>query len=182
MGGIAAVLGALVVVVNQLPGAPPPVHVAGPVDVDKLPPASGNRAAINEYFSQHVPFMDPVPLGKPVAVSGDPGLAAILQASPGPGPTAFIVLITNIRGKPIDGSFSSGGAWLESGLGERFYPPQVRLLSFGNVPPAAIGSRAEVLVELVFTVPARVRPARLILSLRLGSYYPNAQWDLPSTK
>ena len=132
-----------------------------------------------KYLRQHAPFMDPVPLGRPVAVNGDPGLTAILRADPGPGPTAFIVLVTNIGDKPIDGSFSSGGAWLESDQGKRFYPPQVRLLSSGSVSPAAIGSRAEILLELVFTVPANVRPVRLLLSLKLGLYYPYAQWDLP---
>ncbi|MEV8510208.1 hypothetical protein AB0368_36005 [Actinoplanes sp. NPDC051475] len=138
-----------------------------------------NEDAVNEYFRQHVPFIDPVPLSDPVAVTGDPGLAALLRAGPGAGPTAFTVLIENTGDKPIDGSFSSGGAWLESERGERFYPPQVRLLSSGSVSPAAIGSRAEVLLELVFTMPAHVRPARLILSLELGLYYPYAQWDLP---
>ena len=55
----------------------------------------------------------------------------------------------------------------------------MRLLSSGTVSPAAIGSGAEVLLELTFTVPAQVRPARLLLSLQLGLYAPYAQWDLP---
>lgn len=177
LGGIAAVLGALVVVTNRIPEAPPPAYVAPPAYANQR--IRLNEDAVNEYFRQHVPFIDPVPLGNPVATTGDPGLAALLRAGPGTGPTAFTVLVENIGNKPIDGSFSSGGAWLESEQGERFYPPQVRLLSSGSVSPAAIGSGAEILLELVFTIPEHVQPARLILSLKLGLYYPYAQWDLP---
>jgi hypothetical protein len=175
LAGIAAVLTASVVVMNR------PTEEAVP---SFLPPANGlaldfSKYPFDAYHRQYVPFIDPVPLGSPVAVNGDPGVGALLRADPGPGPAAYIVQIRNIGAVPVDGSFSTGGAWLETDEGERFYPPKVRLLSSGTVPPAAIASGAEVLLELTFTMPAQARPARLLLSLQLGLYSPYALWDLP---
>lgn len=175
--GIAVVLTVSVRVMNRPPDEAPPTFNGGASIGFPLEPG-GN--ALRDYYSYYMPFIDPVPLGRPVAMIGDPGLGAWLRVDPGPALGAYIVQVRNIGAEPVDGSFSTGGAWLESDDGERFYPPKVRLLSSGTVSPAAIGSGAEVLLELSFTVPAHVRPARLLLSLQLGQFGPYAQWDLPA--
>lgn len=168
---------ALVVAANRRSDAQPTTNVVGSADMSQL--YAGAYRSADDYYRQYEPFVAPVPLGDPVPVEGNRGHAAVLQADPGPGPAAFIVLVRNVGVTPIAISFSYGGARLDSDQGEKFYSPQVRRLSSGTVSPAAIGPRAEILLEIVFTVPARIRPARLILSLRLGLYQPHAQWDLP---
>jgi hypothetical protein len=176
--GVAVVLIALVMVTNRLRDDRPAAPVTEPITGAPLHPGE----SVDDYRDRIAPFFDPVPLGRPVTVTGNVGFAARLQAAGADdgATTAFVVQIQNIGREPFDGSFAKGGAWLESGEGERYYPPKVRVLATQGRSPAAIDPTAEAYLELTFTVPAGVRPAKLLLSLRLGGYYPYAQWTLPS--
>jgi hypothetical protein len=177
----------LAVVADKVRDALRPTYPAAPSRafqpaIEQYPGAPGGYSVdFGEYLRRQAPLLDPVPLGESVVLSGGPGQAALIQAGPGHGPAAFTILVRNIGDQPVNGSLTSGGgAWLESDQGETLYAPQVRLLSSGNVDPTALTPGAELLLEMSFTQPATFRPARLIISRRLGDFSPQALWDLPT--
>jgi hypothetical protein len=139
-----------------------------------------NQEAINDYIRKHDPLLEPVPLGEVVTMTGDSGFGARLQATRADAAdvASFTVRIQNLGTEPIDGSFSNGCAWLEMDDGERYYPPGVRSLMTGRSPSYMIDPNADSKLSLTFKIPTPARPARLILCLELGHYYPNAQWVL----
>ena len=145
--------------------------------VGQVHPVEINQEVLNKYFREHVPFLGPVPLGEALTLTGDVGLMAQVRVVRGNGAASYTVRIQNLGITSFDGSFSSGGAWLDTDQG-RFYPPEVRTLPSGTAPPASIARHTEADVVLTFKIPPRATPARLVLSLRLGQYVPNAQWTL----
>src|SRR5690242_6911898 len=83
--------------------------------VDQAPPAQLNQRAIDDYFREHMPFIGPVPLGTALTMTGDVGLMARLQVGRGSEAASYTVRIRNEGSSaPIDGSFSVGGAWLDT--------------------------------------------------------------------
>ncbi|WP_412747381.1 hypothetical protein [Krasilnikovia sp. M28-CT-15] len=139
--------------------------------------AKDARRAADDLIRKYAPFVGPVALGEVLAVTGDFGFTARLRVVPGNDAASYTVRIQNGGTKPFDGSFSKGGAWLDTDHG-RFYPPTVRILPTGTAAPSAIGPNTEANLALTFKIPAQARPTGLVLSLRLGKYYPNAQWTL----
>jgi hypothetical protein len=181
LAGIAAILVALVVGTNRL-GEWKRLQEqrrAAYVEslVSQVRPAEINPKAFDDYFREHTPFLGPVPLGDALTMTGDIGLMARLQVVRGNDAASYTVRIQNLGTKPFDGSFSNGGAWLDTDQG-RFYPPEVQTLPIGTASPSAIGPDTEANLVLTFKIPAQAKPAGLVLSLRLGQYYPNAQWSI----
>lgn len=180
---IASVLVALVVVTNQLLSDRRRQDVVnGLVDRSNVQPAEIDQQALEDEIGRLMPVVGPVPLGGILTVTGDPGLVAVLQAGLGnaAGVASYTVRIKNVGTKSFDGSFSTGGAWLDTEDGGTLYPPVVRTLTTGSASPSTIGPATEADLVLVFNVPTQVRPTRLRLSLRLGQIYPTAEWNLTS--
>jgi hypothetical protein len=179
LAGIAALLSMLVIVTNRLPDQ-------RRTDVDDrsaarstYPPSLLEHQAIDDYIDTHSPFLDPVPLGEAVTMTGDPGFSARLQADhvEGAGMATYTLRIQNAGTQPFDGSFSKGGAWLEMNDGKRYYPPDVSNLN-GWFAPSRVDPGTESELTLTFDIPVQAHPAILILCLRLGKMYPYAQWTL----
>jgi hypothetical protein len=170
LAGIALVLVSSVVVANRL-STRRPLYVA---DESNVLTVETNPLDIPDY----VLFVGPVSLGNALTVWGDTGFWARLQAVRANGVASYTVRIQNTGSEPIDGSFTTGGAWLDTEDGTRFYPPEVRTLPTSTAPPNRIVAGTESDLILTFKVPAQARPTRLVLPLRLGEYLPNAQWTL----
>ena len=114
---IASVLVALVVVTNQLLSDRRRQDVVnGLVDRSNVQPAEIDQQALEDEIGRLMPVVGPVPLGGILTVTGDPGLVAVLQAGLGnaAGVASYTVRIKSVGTKSFDGSFSTGGAWLDT--------------------------------------------------------------------
>ncbi|MFI1990511.1 hypothetical protein [Actinoplanes sp. NPDC020271] len=179
LAGIAALLGLLVVVTNQLTErriGDDDTDLSGSM-YDSIP---FDQEAFRDYFRTHSPFLEPVPIGEAVTMTGDPGFVAELRADRAysASTASYTLRIKNVGTESFDGSFSEGCAWLEMGDGKRYYPPTVRNLRSRWLAPSRVDPATDSDILLTFDIPPKAQPVMLILCLRLGDIDPNAQWNL----
>ncbi|GIE80508.1 hypothetical protein Aph02nite_64580 [Actinoplanes philippinensis] len=176
LAGIAALLGVLVAVTSRAADEGRAAAVDRAVPGGAHDPAAGIHAAIDEYMRRFHPWLDPVPMGEVVTMTGGPAFNARLQADRVSAAT-YMLRIENTGTQPFDGSFSDGCAWLEMDDGERYPSPFVSNLN-GWLVPSVMEAGTGFRLLLTFDIPAGARLAALILCFSLGRTTPTAVWSM----